>query len=101
RQLQVYDETLEDIKWMNSAGVKLDRALLQQSGRETWLKQAKFLQENITDEVIEKSFQKIPVEVQDSIISDIKLKLKGRRGNLEDIATRYYDYLNELIVLTG
>ncbi|RXJ49885.1 metallophosphoesterase [Gelidibacter gilvus] len=101
RQLQVYDETLEDIKWMNSAGVKLDRALLQQSGREAWLKQAKFLQENITDDVIEKAFQKIPVEVQDSIIDDIKLKLKGRRGNLEDIAARYYDYLNELVVLTG
>ncbi|WP_299396582.1 metallophosphoesterase [uncultured Gelidibacter sp.] len=101
RQLQVYDEELTDVKWMNSAGVKLDRVLLQQSNREAWIKQAKFLEENVTDEVIEKAFSNVPVEVQDSIIEDIKVKLKGRRGNMQDIANRYYDYLNELVVLTG
>lgn len=101
RQLQIYDDTLKDIKWMNSAGVKLDRVLLQQSDRANWLKQAKFLQENVTNAVIENAFKKVPIEVQDSIIGDIKLKLKGRRENLEDIAKRYYDYLNELVVLTG
>lgn len=101
KQLQVYDSELKDIKWMNSAGVKLDRVLIQQSEKEDWLKQARFLQENVTDEVIEKAFKKVPAEVQDSIIADIKIKLKGRRGNLEDIASRYYAYLNELVVLTG
>ncbi len=101
RQLQVYDAELSDIKWMNSAGVKLDRVVIQQSEKEAWLKQAKFLQDNITDEVIEKAFNNVPAAVQDSIIGDIKLKLKGRRGNLQDIAERYYSYLNELVVLTG
>jgi len=101
KQLQVYDDKLEDIEWMNSAGVKLDRVLLQQSNRDAWIEQAKFLQENVTDEVVEKAFKQVPVEVQDSIIDDIKIKLKGRRGNLQDIATRYYKYLNELVVLTG
>lgn len=100
-QLQVYDTVLKDIKWMNSAGVKLDRVLIKESEKEAWMEQAKFLQDNITDEVIEKAFKKIPAEVQDSIIGDIKLKLKGRRGNLQDIASRYYTYLNELVVLTG
>lgn len=101
RRLQVYDETLEDIEWMNSAGVKLDRVLLQQSDREAWLIQAQFLQEKLTDDVIEKAFKKIPMAVQDTTIAEIKRKLKGRRGNLEDIATRYYKYLNELVVVTG
>ncbi|MGC1632478.1 MAG: phosphoesterase, partial [Gelidibacter sp.] len=63
--------------------------------------QAKFLQENITDAVIEKAFQNIPSEVRDAIIDDIQLKLKGRRANLKDIANRYYIYLNELVVLAG
>lgn len=101
RRLQVYDETLEDIEWMNSAGVKLDRVLLQQSDREVWLKQAQFIEKNITDEVIENAFENIPLEVQDSSIDEIKRKLKGRRQNLVDIATRYYRYLNELVVVTG
>ncbi|MCK7589038.1 metallophosphoesterase [Subsaxibacter sp. CAU 1640] len=100
-QLQVYDAELKDIRWMNSAGVKLDRVLIQQSNIETWLKQAKFLQDNITDEVIEKAFSKVPKEVQDESLADIKEKLKGRRGNLQDIAQRYYDYLNGLVIIKG
>lgn len=101
KQLQVYDEKLENIEWMNSAGIKLDRVLIQDANKEIWLEQAKFLQENITDEVIDKAFTKVPEEVQDKTLEDIKEKLKGRRSNLQDIATRYYNYLNELVILTG
>lgn len=101
KQLQVYDDKLEDIEWMNSAGVKLDRALIQQTDKETWLKHAKFLQENVTDEVIEKAFAKVPKEVQDKTLEEIKQNLIGRRANLQDIATRYYKYLNELVILKG
>lgn len=101
KQLQVYDESLEDIKWMNAAGIKMDRVMVQQADKETWLKHAEFLQKNITDDVIEKAFSKVPKEVQDATLEDIKEKLKGRRSNLQDIATRYYNYLNELVILTG
>jgi hypothetical protein len=65
RQLQVYDEKLEHIKWMNAAVLK------------------------------------VPPEVQDETLDAIKQKLKARRGNLQDIATRYHDHLNSLVVLTG
>ena len=101
KQLQVYDEELKDIEWMNAAGVKLDRVMVQQSTKEKWLEHAQFLQENITDEVIEKAFSKVPKEAQDDTLNEIKEKLKGRRGNLVDIATRYYEFLNELVILTG
>ena len=46
------------------------------------------------------AFKKVPKEVQDKTLDDIKQKLKGRRANLQNIATRYYNYLNELVVLT-
>lgn len=101
RQLQVYDDKLEDIEWMNSAGIKLDRTLIQQADKELWLEQAKFLQEQITDEVIETAFSKVPDEVQDKTLEEIKQHLIGRRNNLIDIATRYYKYLNRLVILTG
>ncbi len=101
KMLQVYDDELKDIAWMNAAGVKLDRVLVQQADKETWLKHAKFLQENITDDVIDEAFLKVPKEVQDKTLKDIKEKLKGRRGNLQEIAARYYNYLNELVILTG
>ena len=101
KQLQVYDEELKDIEWMNAAGVKLDRVMVQQSTEEKWLEHAKFLQENITDEVIDLAFSKVPKAAQDATLADIKKKLKGRRGNLLDIASRYYKFLNELVILTG
>lgn len=100
-QLQVYDAEMKDVKWMNSAGVKLDRVLIQKSDVDIWLKQAKFLQENITDEVIDEAFSKVPKEVQDETLQNIKEKLKGRKANLADIAERYFKYLNGLVIITG
>jgi len=101
KQLQIYDEELEDIEWMNAAGVKLDRIMVQQATKEKWLEHAQFLMDNITDEVIERAFSKVPEQVQDETLDEIKNKLKGRRSNLLDIANRYYEFLNELVILTG
>ncbi|TJY37868.1 metallophosphoesterase [Pontimicrobium aquaticum] len=101
KQLQVYDEELRDIEWMNSAGIKLDRVLIQQANKNKWLEQAKFLQDNITDEVIDLAFSKVPESVQDETLKDIKQKFKGRHANLQDIAIRYYNYLSELVILKG
>ncbi|MGB3606517.1 metallophosphoesterase [Psychroserpens sp.] len=101
KQLQVYDGKLDDIEWMNAAGVKLDRVMIQQSTIDQWIKHATFLQENITDEVINNAFLKVPEGAQDETLADIKEKLKERRSNLLDIATRYYKFLNELAILTG
>src|SRR5690606_2747961 len=101
KQLQVYDSELRDLDWMNSAGIKLDRILIQNASEDDWLKEAAFLQEHITDAVIEEAFSKVPKEVQDKTLETIKANLKGRRSKLLNIATRYYKHLNELVILTG
>lgn len=101
KQLQVYDAELKDIKWMNSAGIKLDKVLIQQSGKDVWLKQAKFLQDHVTDAIIDQAFSKVPNEVKDESLAEIQGFLKGRRSNIIDIAERYYNYLNKLVILTG
>ena len=100
-QLQVYDDELKDIEWMNAAGIKLDRVLAQEATLETWKTQAEFLQDNITDEVIENAFLNVPEAVRDSTLLEIKKHLKGRRTNMMDIANRYYEHLNSLVILTG
>ncbi|WP_055434844.1 metallophosphoesterase [Lacinutrix algicola] len=101
KQLQVYDSELKDIKWMNSAGIKLDKVLIQDSDKAAWIKQAKHLMKNITDEVIADAFSKIPTEAKDESLKEIQKHLKGRRDNLLDITERYYNYLNELVIVTG
>lgn len=101
KQLQVYDDELKNIEWMNAAGIKLDRVLIQQADKEQWLNEAKFLQNHITDEVIETAFSRVPDAVKDETLNEIKQHLKGRKTNLQDIASRYYQFLNELVILSG
>ncbi len=100
KQFGKYDEKLPGIAWFNSAGRGLDRALIQNKGKEEWIKQAKFIQQNITDEVIEKAFTKLPPEMHESS-KDIIKKLKGRRDNIVKIAERYYDNFAKLAIVTA
>ena len=102
KQLQVYDEKLKDIKWFNNAGIKLDRALIQNATRADWVEQATYIKDHVTDEVITEAFNDLPFEVREaSSINDIKEKLKGRRDNLVNIANEYYDYFSNLQTITG
>ncbi|WP_378175555.1 metallophosphoesterase [Aquimarina sp. SS2-1] len=100
-QFQVYDEELKDVKWINSSATRLDRTLIRNSGRDEWLKQAKHIQENLTNAAIEDAFENIPPEAKGEDLDNIKKNLKGRRKNIIDIADRYYDCLTRLSIVTG
>ncbi|OAD89974.1 phosphoesterase [Aequorivita soesokkakensis] len=101
KQTHVYGKNLTDLRWFNKEGVILDRALLENSGRGQWKYLAKVLQDSITDSVIEKAFGKIPQEVQDESLEEIKQKLKARKKNLVEIADSYYTYLSTLQTIIG
>tara|TARA_R110002049_G_scaffold242357_1_gene416167 strand:+ start:10614 stop:14318 length:3705 start_codon:yes stop_codon:yes gene_type:complete len=103
KQLQVYDGEVDenDIKWMNNAGVKLDRVLIQNTGLEVWLAQAEFIQKNLTEVKINEAFSKIPEEVQEENLEAVRLSLISRKNKLIEIAKSYHDYLNSLVILTG
>lgn len=101
KQFGVYGEDINDVKWFNIAAVGLDRELTQNVGRDVWMEQAKFIQENITDEVIEQAFTKLPPETQGESTQTIISQLKGRRNNIVDITKRYYEHMATLAVVTG
>ena len=101
RLLDSYDHELKNVDWMNLEPYPLDVALVGNSGKSVWLEEAAFIQEHLTDVVIETAFQKVPGEVQDASLEDIKQKLKGRRANIIDIAGRYADVVNKYAVVTG
>ena len=100
-QFQVYDERLKNLKWMNNAGITLDRTLLKNSTLEDWIAEANQIQQSVTDASIQTAFSKLPSEIQDSETDEIIRKLKGRRVNLPDIARRYYNYLSHLGIITA
>ena len=101
RKMQSYDEEIRSVKWLATSPYYLDVSFIKTSKWEEWEKQAKHLQNNLSDADIEKAFSRIPNEIQGSVTDDIKEKLKGRRSNIVKIAKRYYEYLNEFAVVTG
>ncbi len=103
KQLQVYDDDVDegDIAWMNNAGVKLDRILIQQANLEDWIAEAKYIQNNINETVVNSAFSALPDEVKDESLKDIKTHFTNRKQNLVKIAERYYKFLNNLVILTG
>ena len=101
KQFQEFDEEFKDYKWINLAGVKIDRTFTQNSGKDIWIEQARFIAENLTDEVIDAAFEKLPPEIIDDTSTNIKQKLKARRGQLEAFAAEYYDHLAKLVVITA
>ncbi len=100
-QNHIYDSEFADWEWFNEEAIILDRALLQQSGRNQWRFLAEKIQDELTDEVIASAFDNIPKEVQDESLENIKETLKKRKNNLIKIAERYYDYLSEQQTITG
>ena len=100
-QFQVYGKKIEDVKWLNTSAIRLDRTFLQNSEKDEWLKQAKYIQQNLTDQVIENAFKNLPEEVQDESMQKIITNLKSRRDQLVKVANRYYKHLTSLAIVTG
>lgn len=99
--MRSYSDDLKSPKWFSYSAYPLDMLLITQSGKEIWEKEAAKIQSQITNQVIESAFDKLPKEVQDETIDNIKRKLKGRRKNLLKIANRYFKYLNKFQVVKG
>jgi hypothetical protein len=99
--MQVYDEEIRNVKWFNLEPYPLDKALINKSTYKNWEEQATYIQQNITDDVIENAFNQLPNEVKDETIDVIKRKLKGRLKNLTAIAETYYRHFSKYAVIKG
>ncbi len=99
--MQSFDDELPSPEWFSFEPYPLDMTFINQSNWKDWEREAKTLQTGITDEVIEKAFENLPEEMKGKTIEEIKRKLKGRRGNIVDIARKYYLFLNKHEVITG
>ncbi|MGA8855520.1 MAG: metallophosphatase [Christiangramia sp.] len=102
RALENYSDMVKKPKWFNIAGYTLDKALIRNAKWEDWEKQANYIQNHITDDVIQEAFGVLPDGItNDPYVDDIKKTLKARRGNLEKIAKEYYTHLAEFDMFTG
>ncbi|MEO1029750.1 MAG: metallophosphoesterase [Bacteroidota bacterium] len=101
RLLRNYSDDLEDVKGVNLEPYPLDMEIIAQSEKAVWDAEVKHIQDNITDESIEKAFLNIPEEIRDETIEEIKRTLKARRANLQKISDRYFALINRFAVIKG
>lgn len=99
--LRKYAADLKDVKGFNIEPYPLDIAFISQSNKDIWDKQVAEIQNDLTNEVIDKAFNTVPKEVQDESIETIKHLLKGRKTNLQTIADSYYKLINKYAVIVA
>ncbi|MGJ5642158.1 metallophosphoesterase [Formosa sp. S-31] len=101
RVLRKYAPDLKDVKGVNMEPYPLDMAFLTDIDKTVWDAQVKYIQQHITDSVIDAAFLELPKEVQDSTVVKMKNLLKSRRSNLQTISDRYFKLVNKFAVITG
>ncbi|MCF6169219.1 metallophosphoesterase [Lutibacter sp.] len=99
--MQVYDTNIRNIKWFNAEPYPLDMALINNATLKNWLTQVVFIQENITNKVIENAFNQLPNEVKDGTVNELETMLKGRLKILPEIAEKYFQELAKYGVVKG
>jgi len=90
-----------NLRHLNFKARFLDRELAAEISLEEWLQASAYLQEQITDEVIDNAVTQLPDEVYDFHAEEIQRKLKSRRGDLDRFIRAYYKELNESVFITG
>ncbi len=98
---QSYSPDIKDIKWFNGEGNNLDRALLNKFDTSVWVEEAKYIQENLSDAEIDAAFKQLPKEVQDEASEKIRENLKARLKNIDEIAKRYGERMQDKVSIHG
>ncbi|TLP75723.1 hypothetical protein ES765_14875 [Maribacter sp. ACAM166] len=101
RNWETYDGDVDNVKWLNLSGNKLDRTLLTSYGPEVWVEEANAIQQGITPTIIEKAFKRLPFAVQDETSEFIKESLIQRLKTLPQVAKKYAEYLNKIVAIKG
>lgn len=99
RHMQSFGANIRNVKWFNMEPYPMDLVLTKGSNLSDWLEEAKFIQENLTDELIDHSFNKLPENMKDETVDKIKSILKIRKTKLTKFAETYYKVLRKTVVL--
>ncbi|MGO4821358.1 MULTISPECIES: metallophosphoesterase [unclassified Flavobacterium] len=101
KHMQTFKDHIKKVKWLNREPYPLDLAFLKTADKEDWIKQAKYIQNQLSDAEIDAAFKNLPVEVQDATIEDIKRKLKLRKNDLQKYTAIYFQALQKTVLIVG
>jgi hypothetical protein len=100
-QMHSYSYNLKNIKDFNQQAYALDLALLADADEKSWLKQAEFIQQNLSNDLINQAFLQLPYELQDETTSKIKLHFRNRLKKLNQTAKEYHKLLEKKAIVVG
>jgi len=101
KQFGNYGPDIPFIKEFSQSAIHLDRALLQRTTLEDWLKEVRYIKEKITPEVVVKAFNEMPEEVKDELWQQTQEDLLSRKRHLDKIVQRYYQHFIKFQTLKG
>jgi len=100
-KFQSFSEETKNIEGWNFNARYFDRYFLTELTEEDWQREIKFLQTQLTDEVIEQAFDAWPNEIQTLNAADIISILKARRDNLNTMGMKHYRFLTQDVNIVG
>jgi len=101
RQLQTYDDKIKNIKWVNWNAKYFDKSFTNEMTWADWKKEAEYIKENVTDEVIEQAFRDMPELSQDEEWEELIKITKSRRDQIVEFAKLAYEYNNKKVDVIG
>ncbi|MGM5469709.1 metallophosphoesterase [Flavobacteriaceae bacterium LMO-SS05] len=101
RLMQSYGDDIRNVNNFNQIIYKVDKILINKSSLNEWLDQAKFLQEQLTNEAIDQAVLDFPSQFKDQNFKEIIKHLKNRRTHIVEWAETYYTTLNRNVILQG
>ena len=92
KSLQNFKGEIKDIRWASWNGKYFDMNFLGEATRADWIKEGEFIQQNVTDEVIEAAFNEVPEAAKNETWKSMIEKVKSRRDNIVKYAKEAYAY---------
>lgn len=101
RKFQDFDYSFRDVEGLNFNGRYLDRRLLNDLEWNEWQQEIGFLEQQLTDSIIEQSVRDLPAEVFPISGPEIIAKLKARRNELGEAGRTYFETLSKYVDVVG
>ena len=99
--MQGFNYSIKNVGAWNFPGRPLDYRFINELQLDDWVAEAKDLQGELTDSLIESSIRLMPPELFRISGEEIIAKLKSRRDDLQRYAKEYYEYLAKTVTILG
>lgn len=96
-----FDYEISGLRSLMFQARHLDRFIASDLSKEDWLNAAKFVQEKISEEIIDKAIHNMPEEVYEISGKEIASKLKARIKDLDKYIIEYYEMLAPEVDIVG